>query len=160
MDYELLAVNYRPQVLAVQSLASHFGIRRASETFDRSLSMMHNAANPNLPRYQFTALQLFHMLAETKTPQLLQSLADLTGHVVVPAQQLVQGFVPGTPEQMARQVLRRYMGVSAATSGVLADAYEDLQINSVEADAIERCIDDEIAALNTIRAAVRAAVVK
>ncbi|QBC44445.1 phage regulatory CII family protein [Iodobacter fluviatilis] len=154
------ANTYRDFVLAVELSAGKAGLRRLSEVFDRAYSSVANCANPNLPEKQFSVLQLAHIVASSGSPEIAAALAALTGHVVVPSRLLLQGFAVGNAEQLARQVLLSQMGTAASTSAALVDAYVDLKIEQHEAERIERSIDEQIAALNGIRAVVLAAVVK
>ncbi|QZA80201.1 phage regulatory CII family protein [Deefgea piscis] len=153
MDNTTLSDRYRSQVLAIQKLAKCFGFRTASEVFDRSESMMMNAANPNLPTYQFTALQLIHMIAERKDVALVQSLADLCGCVVLPGKNLVVSF-SGSPAELAMNVLRGHMGSAAVTGSLLAETFADLKVEKHEAVAVGAGIDEQIKMLQGIKAAV------
>ena len=153
MDVTTLSDLYRPQVLAIQKLAKLYGFRTASEVFDRSESMMMNAANPNLPTYQFTALQLIHMISERKDVALVQSLADLCGCVVMPGKALVVSF-KGSPAELAMSVLRGHMGAASVTGSLLAETFADLKVERHEAIAVGGAIDEQIKMLQGIKAAV------
>lgn len=155
-----LANMYRGFVLAVELSAGKSGLRRLSEVFDRAYSSVANCANPHLPDRQFSALQLAHIVASSGIPDIAAALAALTGHVVVPSRTLLRGFAVGNAEQLARQVLLSQMGTAASTSAALVDAYDDLRIEPHEAERINHSIDEQIAALNGIRAVVLAAVVR
>lgn len=156
MDYELLSDRYRPQMLALQEVAAAFGTRRASEVFGRSYSMMQNAANPHQSKHQFTALQLVHLVAETGSPALLKSLADLIGYVVVPSKQLLADLPLDKPELLAAVLLHAHVKSSSDVGAVMSSSLDDFEINPLtELPDLERAITGQIAMMNSVLAVLR-----